>query len=205
MDRHFEKSRGKQRFFDHHAAGWDKDNDDQTEHIRALVKEMGLRPGDTVIEPGCGTGIVSSMLLEDLGERGCLLGVDISRQMLEEAKAKSFGTRASFQHADAAHLPFAHGFADAVVCFRVFPHLDDIPGSLAEFNRVLKKDGFLVIAHPAGREKLNQFHTQAGGEVAKDMIPEEPQVRRLLREAGFEITSFVDRDDRYFIRAAKRV
>ncbi len=204
MDQNLEKSlHEKQQFFDRHAADWDKERGEKEEHLRALVKDMGLNPSDTVIEPGCGTGLFSSVLLEYLGEKGKLYGVDISRQMLEQAEAKELWPRASFYHADAAHMPFSAAFADAVVCFRAFPHYDDRPGALAEFSRVLKAGGLLVIAHLAGREQLNEFHATAGGEVATDMLPDESGMRRLLSAAGFDLISVEDREGRYLLRAGK--
>jgi len=205
MDSHFERcSEEKRRFFDSHAAAWDNEHGDEAECLRVLVKKMGLKPTDTVIEPGCGTGLVSAVLLEYLGERGRLYGVDISGEMIEQAGAKALGPRASFHHADAAHLPFSGEFADAVVCFRVFPHYDDKPGVLAEFNRVLKTGGLLVIAHLAGREQLNEFHARAGGGVAGDMLPDESGMRRLLSAAGFDLISLEDREKRYLLLGVKR-
>jgi ubiquinone/menaquinone biosynthesis C-methylase UbiE len=195
---------GKQRFFDREAARWDKGEGEVTEGIRALVKDLGLGAGDIVIEPGCGTGVISELLLEELGARGRVYGVDISEKMLEAAKAKSLVPRAFFHHADAACMPFTNGFADTVVCFRVFPHLDNQAAVLAEFYRVLKKDGLLVIAHPISREKLNELHCNAGGDVARDLLPEEAEMRQLLSDSGFEILTFVDQENRYLIRARKK-
>jgi ubiquinone/menaquinone biosynthesis C-methylase UbiE len=193
----------KQKFFDRHAASWDKKQGEKDESLRALVKDMDLKPDDLVIEPGCGTGLFSAILLEHLGDRGKLYGVDISKEMLDQAEIKGFGPRVSFHHADASRLPFPEDFADAVVCFRAFPHYSDKPGALSEFNRVLKEGGLLVIAHPAGREKINEIHTRAGGEVADDMLPDKGDMRKLLEKAGFDLVSLEDRNDRYLLRAGK--
>lgn len=195
--------REKRKFFDRHAAAWDSEHGGEKEHLRALVAEMGLKTGDTVVEPGCGTGQFSAVILDCLGSRVKLCGVDNSRQMVEQAEAKGLGPGTSFYHADVADMPFPGGFADAVVCFRAFPHYDDKPGALSEFSRVLKTGGLLVIAHLAGREQLNRFHAGAGGEVAGDMLPDEDGMRQLLAEAGFKLVSLVDRQDRYLLRAVK--
>ena len=66
MAEHSKNISGKQRFFDREAAHWDKSEGEVTEGIRALVKDLGLRSGDIVIEPGCGTGLISAILLEEL-------------------------------------------------------------------------------------------------------------------------------------------
>ena len=194
----------KQKFFDRHASGWDSGEACRKEEIRALVKSLGLKPGDTVVEPGCGTGVISRFILEQIGESGRLYGLDISQEMLDQARAKGFAANASFHHADAAGMPLPDGCADAVVCFRVFPHLDDRQGALGEFSRVLKSSGRLVIAHISGREKLNCYHAELGGEVAEDMIPDEAEIRTLLESYGFELVSLDDRDERYLLLARKK-
>jgi len=198
-------SSNKERFFDRYATGWDVEEVGNKEAIRALVKALGLKEGDTLIEPGCGTGAISELLLEEIGEGGKLYSLDISKGMLEQARAKSFPGNVSFHHADAARMPVPAECADAVVCFRVFPHIDDQSGALSEFNRVLKSRGHLIIAHLAGREQLNRYHAEVGGEVANDMIPDESEMRMLLDSHGFELVRLVDREKRYLLHARKKI
>lgn len=63
--------------------------DDQTGWAgtdRARVVELlDLRPGDTVLDVGCGTGLCFSAILERIGPRGRLVGVEPSVDMLEQA------------------------------------------------------------------------------------------------------------------------
>ena len=124
--------------------------------------------------------------------------------MLEQAEAKGLPGHVSFHYADAVKMPLPAGCADAVVCVRVFPHIDDQHSALGEFNRVLKRGGRLVIAHLAGREQLNRYHTEVGGEVAEDMIPDEAETQALLESHGFELVSLDDRTERYLLFARKK-
>ncbi|HLA41585.1 MAG TPA: methyltransferase domain-containing protein [Candidatus Glassbacteria bacterium] len=205
MGKRFEKSlEEKQKFFDRHAQAWDEENRLEQDKLAELVGELGLAPGDVVVEPGCGTGLVSSLILKIIGESGRLLAADVSRLMLEQAEKKHLFPNVSFQHADAGRLPFPDAAADAVVCFRVFPHLDDKSGALREFNRVLKSGGRLAIAHASGRDSLNEYHAGVGGEVATDMLPDRTELIRLLALHGFELHSLTDRDDRYLALAVKQ-
>lgn len=189
-------------FFDRHADNWEKrhDRDAEREQIRVLVSEMGLMPGWTVVEPGCGTGQVSEELATVVGVEGLVLGLDISRNMLLRALEKAL-TGSRFVQADASAVPVSSGSAQAVVLFRVFPHLDDSRAALAEIRRVLEPGGRLVIAHTAGRERLNRYHARAGEEVARDIIPEENEMRALLADAGFLVERIVDREDRFLVLA----
>ena len=170
--------------------------------IQALVADMDLAPGWTVVEPGCGTGQVSEALCAAVGVSGRIIGLDSSLNMLSQASVKAL-PGACYLQADASSLPLAPGRAQAVVLFRVFPHLDDCPAALAEAYRVLATGGLLVIAHPAGRERLNRYHARVGGEVAHDMIPGESVMRSLLSTAGFSLQRIEDREERYLVTARK--
>lgn len=205
MAQRSEKGTGKkQRFFDRYAPGWDAGESGKKEAFRALVKALGLKAGDTVVEPGCGTGVISKLILEEIGESGRLYCLDISKGMLEQAEARGLPSRVSFHHADAANMPLPDHCADTVACVRVFPHIDDQRGALSEFNRVLKSGGRIVIAHLAGREQLNRYHAEVGAEVAGDMIPDEGEMRMLLESYGFELVLLDDRKERYLLIARKK-
>jgi ubiquinone/menaquinone biosynthesis C-methylase UbiE len=194
---------GKQRFFDEHAPSWENGRRDDA-LLEDLVAAISLEPGDFVVEPGCGTGLVSELLLQRIGENGRLLAFDISPKMIAQARDKIMGPQVEFRVADAGAVPLESTMADAVVCVRVFPHLDNQPLALSEFNRVLKSGGLLTIGHTAGREMLNEYHARVGGEVAEDMIPDEPGMRALLADSGFELLSIEDREERYLVIARKR-
>jgi demethylmenaquinone methyltransferase/2-methoxy-6-polyprenyl-1,4-benzoquinol methylase len=55
---------------------------------RMAVDALALRPGDTVVEVGCGTGLNFSLLERAVGSEGKIIGIDISEAMLERAKAR---------------------------------------------------------------------------------------------------------------------
>ncbi|MFQ5344145.1 MAG: class I SAM-dependent methyltransferase, partial [Anaerolineae bacterium] len=55
---------------------------------REAVRALGLRPGSTVLELGCGTGLNFPFLQQAVGPKGKIIGVDLTPAMLAEAKAK---------------------------------------------------------------------------------------------------------------------
>jgi ubiquinone/menaquinone biosynthesis C-methylase UbiE/ketosteroid isomerase-like protein len=55
---------------------------------RKVIEALALRPGDTVVEIGCGTGLNFALLQEAVGSSGRIIGVDISEAMLERAEAR---------------------------------------------------------------------------------------------------------------------
>ena len=56
----------------------------QSERLRT-VDRLQLRPGDTVVDVGCGTGLCFAPIVDSIGPRGLLVGVDASPHMLQEA------------------------------------------------------------------------------------------------------------------------
>lgn len=123
----------------------------QGDHARALYpciieearRAMGGIPVPSVLDVGCGTGMLSERLLGAFPS--CrLAGVDLSPAMVERARARLAG-RAEVREADAERLPFHDGVFDLVVCNDSFHHYPD-PGRAAfQMWRVLRKGGALVL------------------------------------------------------------
>jgi SAM-dependent methyltransferase len=94
--------------------------------------------GRSVLELGCGTGLV----LEPLADlASTATGIDISHGMLVKAQARNL----QVAQADATALPFADGTFDCVVSFKVLAHIEDIRGTVAECARVIRPGGHLVL------------------------------------------------------------
>lgn len=96
------------------------------------------------LDVGCGTGFLA-LLLAELGHR--VVGVDAAEAMLEQAAAKAIraGLDVRFQQADAEQLPFGDGVFDLVVERHVIWTLPDPATALAEWMRVLRPGGRLVL------------------------------------------------------------
>lgn len=110
----------------------------------------GLIPdvsGMRILDAGCGTGAYTEWLVE----RGAdVVGVDASEAMLEQAR-ELVGDRATFERVDLAKpLDFAADSFDGVVSALVLGYIEDWRQPLAEFARVLRPGGFLVLStgHP---------------------------------------------------------
>jgi demethylmenaquinone methyltransferase/2-methoxy-6-polyprenyl-1,4-benzoquinol methylase len=92
---------------------------------------------------------------------------------------------------------------DMAICNSVFPHFSDKARALKEIARVLKTNGRLVICHTMSREMVNQLHQSIGGIVASDLLPDEFQLREMVKQAGLKIVHFEDSPERYLIVAGK--
>jgi ubiquinone/menaquinone biosynthesis C-methylase UbiE len=103
-----------------------------------------LPPG-TVLDAACGTGRHSAHLAQ-AGHR--IIGVDRSPAMLAKARAKL--PQGDFREGDLIALPVETAAVDAVVCALALVHLAELAGAMAEFARVVRPGGRVIISdvHP---------------------------------------------------------
>jgi ubiquinone/menaquinone biosynthesis C-methylase UbiE len=98
-------------------------------------------PAGDAIDAACGTGRYSAFL----AERGhIVLGVDSSPEMLAVARARL--PRGEFRAGSLDHLPVADSSADLIVCSLALAHVPALGRAIAEFARVLRTGGHLVIS-----------------------------------------------------------
>src|SRR6201997_1647947 len=80
----------------------------RTQRLRA-VHALGLRPGDTVVDMACGTGLNFPLLEKAVGPGGRIVGVDLTDAMLARAQDRieaNGWSNVSLVHADAAEFGF---------------------------------------------------------------------------------------------------
>jgi ubiquinone/menaquinone biosynthesis C-methylase UbiE len=193
-----------QEYFDQLAPTWDKElTRERLKCLGNIVKELGIKPGYYVLDIGSGTGVLLPFLIAELGGEGKIMALDFSAEMLGQAQAKNFPPIVGFAQADVLAIPLADNSVDMAICNSVFPHFNDKVKALKEIARVLRNNGRLVICHTMSREMLNQLHQSAGGVIAHDLLPNEFQLRRLIKQAGLKITHFEDSPERYLVIAEK--
>ncbi|MET0650755.1 MAG: methyltransferase domain-containing protein [Pyrinomonadaceae bacterium] len=110
-----------------------------------VLDRLRLEGGETVMDAGCGTGRLTAGLLERLA-RGRVVAVDLSQNMLEEARAHlspRFGGKVAFVRADLAALPFDESF-DGVFSTAAFHWVPDHPRLFRSLYASLKSGGWLV-------------------------------------------------------------
>lgn len=194
-----------QKYFDQLASTWDDETAPEArERLGKIVDELDIRPGYCVLDIGSGTGILLPFLLSKLGGEGKLLALDLSDAMLHRAKAKGFPAMVNFVQANVFALPLTNDFADLAICNNAFPHFTDKAKALKEIARVLKNKGRLVICHTTSREKINQLHQSLGGVVASHLVPDRPQLEKLIKEAGLILAYFEDALERYLVVSEKQ-
>jgi ubiquinone/menaquinone biosynthesis C-methylase UbiE len=190
-------------YFNSKADIWDERiAEKDIDRLASLAKRLDIRPDDTVLDVGTGTGVLVPFLLEKIGSEGKLVCLDAAEKMLAKARAKGFKGNIEYICADISRTRLGDEFFDAVVCYSSFPHFQDKAGALKEIGRVLKKGGGLFICHTSSRAAINQIH-QRISEISHDLIPDDREMQELLLSAGFGQISLYDEASSYLAKATK--
>jgi demethylmenaquinone methyltransferase / 2-methoxy-6-polyprenyl-1,4-benzoquinol methylase len=112
---------------------------------RAAVRAANLRPGDRAVDAACGTGKLTAALAELVGPFGRVVGVDLSPQMVELARASQADlVQLDFQVGNALALPFEAGTFDAATIGFGLRNLADFGAGFRELARVVRPGGRVV-------------------------------------------------------------
>jgi 2-polyprenyl-3-methyl-5-hydroxy-6-metoxy-1,4-benzoquinol methylase len=156
-------------FFDAHAPEYMNNSftRDTKKEVDFLIEELGLSPGCSILDVGCGTGRHSV----ELAKRGFkMTGVDISDGMLSEARkaAETAGLSLDFIHEDATRMAFEKKF-DAALClcegaFALLGNNDDAYDHdmqiLKNISKVLKPNAPFILEALNGLQKVRRFNNE---------------------------------------------
>lgn len=170
----------------------------------APTGEAGLaaldpRPGEAMIDLGCGSGATSAGLWQRVAPDGFVLGLDLSADQIELARRRFAADGLAFEVADAGSYPFAPGRFDGLFSRFGCMFFDDPVAAFRSLRAALKPDGraVLVVWRELG---LNPWAALPGAIGAELFGPEEPSppgapgpfawadpatFEPILREAGF--------------------
>jgi 2-polyprenyl-3-methyl-5-hydroxy-6-metoxy-1,4-benzoquinol methylase len=116
--------------------------------VQALTDATHLQPGQTVLDVGCGTGVVARWLVRHTERQNRISGVDINRYLLQEAMtlARKEGLEGviEFREGSAEALPFPDNSFDVTMSVTVIEEVD-AQQMLAEMARVTKPGGRVAV------------------------------------------------------------
>ena len=149
-----------------------------------------LKPGETVVDLGCGGGFDCFLAARRVGQKGRVIGVDMTPEMIHKARenaAKGNVQNVDFRLGEIEHLPVADGIADVILSNCVINLSPDKPQVYAEAARVLKPGGRLAISDvvaiaPIPVKVRKNFQAHSGCIAGSATVP---NTERMLKQAGF--------------------
>jgi arsenite methyltransferase len=156
---------------------------------RRVLDGARVEPGDTVLDVGCGEGLIGFGALELVGEGGRVIFSDISQDVLGVCREIADGDpRCEFVCAPADDLPLADASVDVLTTRSTLIYLEDKAGTLREFFRVLRPGGRLSMFEP-----INSFGSPEPGDrwCGYDVTP--------VRELAAKVKARRSRDDRVLV------
>ena len=178
----------------------------QPEHeprLERLRRRLGDLRGKRVFEPGCGAGPLTARLAEWVGASGHVLALDACPGMVARcARAVAGQAHVRALRGKAEDAALAAAAWDLVLCFRLYPHLEDAAAFLRRCAHALAPAGELVVANLEGSRELNAMHARRAG-VHGDVMPAGEDLAQTLRAAGWRVAEVVDEPEEFFLRARR--
>lgn len=179
------------------AATYDVTSTRQFNHGKLLIASLDPRPGERVLDVGCGTGRLGEYVAQRVAPTGEVLGIDPLPLRIELAARKNPRFHARVGRAEDLSV-FADASFDVVYSNSVFHWVHDQPGALREALRVLKPGGRIGV-NSADADRPHQSATivreavlEEGLDVAESSAAgtnyrvSGSTLAQLLRAAGFE-------------------
>jgi arsenite methyltransferase len=163
-----------------------------------------IRPGETVVDLGSGSGMDSFLAARQVGATGCVIGIDMTDAQLEKATrlARAYGyANAEFRNAHIEQLPLEDASADVVISNGVINLSPAKERVFAEAARILRPGGRLAIADIVTNTQLpvsvtcdaSLWAACIGGAMQRD------DYRYAIERAGFEIEDMKENDQYRFV------
>ncbi|HZV05454.1 MAG TPA: arsenite methyltransferase [Gemmataceae bacterium] len=156
-----------------------------------------LRPGEVVVDLGCGGGLDVLLAAQKVGPKGQAIGIDMTPEMIDRARRNAGAQRLSnveFHLATIDRLPLADDSVDCIISNCVINLAPDKGAVFREIFRVLKPGGRLAVSDIALKRPLpddlaRNIMAYVGCIAGAVLISD---YERDLRQAGFQAVQIVD-------------
>lgn len=186
-------------FFDGLAPKWDSMEEIEDRDIIALLDEVKIPTGVRVLDLGCGTGRITSLLHEYT--HNDIYGLDVSSKMIEIAKEK-------YKDRDYAHFLVGDFLSyktknpyDLIIIYNAYPHFVDTDAFKESLKRNLKANGRFAIIHSLSRSKLAKVHNDMKDKITR--VLSEPSEEAKVFLDSFRIDVAKEDDHSYLIIGTK--
>ncbi len=165
-----------------------------------ILMEIEQEEWDSLLDAGCGTGAVISLLSEKYPHKK-YTGIDLSPKMIDVAKLKNIN--ADFICGDCENLPFNDNSFDVVICSQSFHHYPDPEKFFSNVLRVLRPGGRLILRDMTASNSvllwlINHIEIPISNRIFKKgdvHVYSRNDIERLCEYAGLKMERFEARKD----------
>ena len=146
------------------------------EFRETVLDNARIRPGETVLDAGTGTGLIALGATERVGADGDVLALDVSIDCLEELRGASTAPNIFYLIGSADVLPLPDASIDVVCTRSVLIYVNDKGEAAREFFRVLRAGGRVSIFEPINRRRRHISEVVEFGALAQEIRSWEEEV-----------------------------
>jgi ubiquinone/menaquinone biosynthesis C-methylase UbiE len=162
---------------------------DEAQTHERMLDAAQVAQGERVLDVGSGTGTLAIAAATRVGQRGVVVGVDASAEMVAYARAKALraSSPVTFQQTPAHALPFPDAQFDVVLCALALHHVPEAARleAIREMRRVLAPAGRVLVVEFGGPISLRAFLRPLALLHALRAPKFLDEAARALREGGF--------------------
>ncbi|PQO35167.1 class I SAM-dependent methyltransferase [Blastopirellula marina] len=178
-----------------------RESREREEDCTTMLKNLGIKPGMTVCDMGCGNGFYTLKMAEAVGENGKVLAVDIQPEMLrllqaraDEAELKNIGRILGDVHDP--KLPV--GEVDVILCVDVYHEFSHPEQMLVAMRKSLKPTGRLVLVEFRAEDDnvpIKPLHKMSKEQVNKELTANGYRLAGQFEGLPWQHMMFFARDD----------
>ena len=175
---------------------YDSEGRGHPENAKRLLNFVRVQPGQTILDLATGTGLMAIPLAKAVGQKGSVIGVDMSAGMLAQAKAKikAEGIKnLELIEADVESIDFNNEQFDMIFCSSGLVYISNIPALLDRCYRWLKPGGCLAFTSSNKGSHLSEVRVKVCKDVLGIDLPHiirplwtPEKCTKLLQQSGFQ-------------------
>jgi ubiquinone/menaquinone biosynthesis C-methylase UbiE len=178
-----------------------RDERQREEDCELMLQELGVKPGMTVCDMGCGNGFYTLPLAMRAGETGKVLAVDIQPEMLRLLDAR--GKRSKLTNivpilGSAVDPKLPQGRVDLILCVDVYHEFSHPEQMLAAMRQALAPQGLVVLVEFREEDPavpIKPLHKMSKNQILKELLPNGFKLVRQFDELPWQHMMFFTRHE----------